>query len=227
MRLKPLFLTLLSVSLALALLPAIWPRLDILVAGYFLQDKPPIDPSRWLWVDWVNEYTPDTFRTLALVCLAAWIAISLSPKLRHSGMRLGFVGLSLLLGPGFATWAVKEHHLRARPFDVVEFGGDRLFTGALVQANQCIDNCAFVSGHVACGFFFVSLMLIDEKHRGLWAAVGLVAGLTIGVARMSVGAHWLSDVLWALPLTLSVSGLVWWILQKVYRTGPNPILTQP
>ena len=215
------FLLVLGASLAAAMLPVLWPQLDIAVAGYFLQENPPINPAQWWWVEPVNEYTPDTFRVLALLLTAAWIVWSLLRRSRRVGIALAFTGLSLLLGPGFVTWAVKEHHLRARPFDVVQFGGQRQFTPALEPAQQCTDNCAFTSGHVACGFFFASLMLLHPRRRWRWVATGVAAGALIGLARMSVGAHWLSDVLWAFPITLVSSALVWWILSAIYKHTPD------
>ncbi len=222
LRNRTVFLLVLGASLAVALLPVIWPQLDIAVAAYFLQDAPPINPAQWLWVELVNEYVPDIFRSLALLSLAGWIVISLLRRSRRIGIALAFVGIALTLGPGFSTWAVKEHTLRARPFDVVQFGGNRQFTPALTQAQQCSDNCAFTSGHVACGFFFVSLMLLDPRRRWRWISGGLVAGALVSVARMSVGAHWLSDALWALPITLLASGLVWVVLSYFYKYGQPP-----
>ena len=222
MRTKHLFLLLLGASLAVAMLPVLWPRLDIAVAAFFLQPDPPVNPAQWFWVDLVNEYTPDLFRTIAIILIAGWIAIGLTRRWRRAALALAFVGVSLLLGPGFATWAVKEHQLRARPFDVVEFGGQRQFTPALQQANQCSDNCAFVSGHVACGFFFASLMLLDPRRRWWWIAIGVLAGGLISVARMSVGAHWLSDALWAFPITLLSSWLVWQVLAFFYKQELPP-----
>jgi lipid A 4'-phosphatase len=222
LRNRTVFLLVLGVSLAAGLLPVLWPRLDIAVAGYFLQPEPPVNPAGWTWVYLVNEYTPDIFRGLAMLCIAGWIVVSLLRRWRRLGIALAFIGISLSLGPGFSTWAVKEHTLRARPFDVVQFGGNRQFTPALTQADQCSDNCAFTSGHVACGFFFVSLMLLDPRRRWRWVATGLVAGALVAVARMSVGAHWLSDALWALPITLLSSGLVWVVLNFFYKYGHKP-----
>ena len=219
LRNRTVFLLVLGASLLASMVPVLWPQLDIAVARYFLQADAPVNPARWLWVELVNEYTPDAFRGLAMMLIAAWIVVSLLRRWRRAGIALAFVGISLLLGPGFVTWAVKEHTLRARPLDVVQFGGQRQFTPALTQAQQCNDNCAFTSGHVACGFFFVSLMLLDPRRRWRWIATGLAAGALVSVARISVGAHWLSDALWALPITLVSSALVWGVLNFFYQYG--------
>jgi len=217
------FLLLLAVSLLAAIPTAIWPSLDIATAAFFLQVNPPLRPSQWFWVDWVNEYTPDVFRLLVILCVIAWIVVTLVPRLRRFGLAIAFVGLSVSLGPGLTTYMVKEHQLRARPFDVMEFGGARQFAPALVQAKQCEDNCAFVSGHVACGFFFASLFLLDIRRRWWWIAGGTSVGLLVGLARMSVGAHWLSDVLWAFPITLISSWIVWHFLALFYRPQVDTI----
>ncbi len=114
------------------------------------------------------------------------------------------------------NWGFKEHWQRARPYQVDHFGGTQQFTRAAVITDQCDNNCSFVSGHVACGFFFSSLMLIQLRRRKAWLLAGTAAGLAIGFSRMSAVAHWFSDVLWAYPITLMSSWLVWQLLLKLY-----------
>ena len=222
MRTPSSYFAVLGASLFMALIPALWPQADLTVAAFFKQANPPINPLQWLWVEWINEYTPDVFRTTAILFLFGWIIASVVPRLRRHALALAFVGFSIALGPGLATWAMKEHTLRARPMDVVQFGGTRQFTPAFVQATQCSDNCAFTSGHAACGFFFASLMLLDPRRRWRWVATGVVAGLAVSLARVSVGAHWLSDVLWAFPVTLLTSGIVWLVLGQLGKAGFPP-----
>lgn len=221
MRTSSAYFSVLGASLLMALIPIIWPGVDLAVSAYFMQAQPPINPAQWLWVDWVNEYTPDVFRTTAILFLLGWIIASVVPRFRRHALALAFVGFSIALGPGLATWALKEHTLRARPMDVVQFGGTRQFTPVFVQAKQCSDNCAFTSGHAACGFFLASLMLLNPRRRWRWVATGVVVGLAVSLARVSVGAHWLSDVLWAFPVTLLTSGLVWLVLTQIYRSLPQ------
>ena len=222
MRSTSAYFAVLGASLMVALVPVVWPGVDLSVAALFLQAQPPVNPAEWRWVDWVNEYTPDASRTAAIVSLLGWVIASLMRRFRRYALALAFVGFSIALGPGLATWAMKEHTLRARPMDVVQFGGTRQFAPAFVQAKQCSDNCAFTSGHAACGFFFASLMLLDPRRRWRWVATGVVAGLAVSLARVSVGAHWLSDVLWAFPVTLLTSGIVWLVLGQLGKAGFPP-----
>jgi lipid A 4'-phosphatase len=133
-------------------------------------------------------------------------------------MPLAFVVISCLLGPGLVVNAVfKDQWKRARPIQVAHFGGAQQFTRAGVITDQCETNCSFVSGHVACGFFFLSLMLVNRRRIKFWAVAGVGAGLLIGFSRMSNMAHWLSDVLWAAPVTLACSWVIWKALLLIYH----------
>lgn len=218
MRTSRVYLGVLALSTLVALAPALFPALDFAVAGYFLQDNAPVHPAQWLWVELVNEHVPTVFRTLVVSCLLAWLVMARLPKYRHWVPAVAFIGLAGLMGPGLLVGALKDHTLRARPFHVTEFGGMRQFSPALAVSNQCDDNCAFVSGHTADGFFFASLILLDRRRawRRRWIAIGVGAGAIIGFARISVGAHWLTDVLWAFPVTLVGSLIAWAILRRFY-----------
>ncbi len=204
-----------AIALALALIPAFFPVVDLAVSLYFLQADPPVRTAKWWWVDWINEYIPTLFRTWAVLCLPAWLWARKSARYRRWAFPIAFTGLALLLGPGLVVGGIKDLTQRARPFHVVGLGGDKTFTPALQLAQQCDDNCAFVSGHTADGFFLISLMLLSRR-RAWWVAFGVLAGFAIGFARVSVGAHWLSDALWAWPITMAASWLVWITLGRWY-----------
>ena len=220
------FVALFVLSLALASIPVVWPQLDLAVARYFLDAQAVAHPAPPYWVDVVNEYTPDVFRGVFWLCLALLVTFWFVPRMRPYRLAVAFVALSLALGPGLMTWTAKEITLRARPIDVVEFGGQRQFTPAFARANQCTDNCAFASGHVGCGFFFAGLMLLDPRRRRFWIVIGALAGGLIGFARVSVGAHWLSDVLWPFPIALAGSWLVWSVLYRVSAASSDFSITQ-
>ena len=212
-----LFWWIVAVSVCLALLPTIWTSLDLWAAGLFLDPDTQSRVFKWWWVELINLYAPAAFRVLVFIALGAWLWATLSSR-KHLRLPLAFIVLAGAMGPGIVVNSgFKDNWQRARPYQVQEFGGTQQFTRAAVMTDQCNNNCSFVSGHVACGFFLASLMLIDRRRRVMWAAVGVASGLTIGFARIADGAHWLSDVLWAAPITLLTSWLVWKILIRVYR----------
>jgi lipid A 4'-phosphatase len=223
------FLTLLAVSLAAAMVPTLFPAVDFATSGYFLQTSPPVKTADWWWVDLLNEYVPMVFRSLAVACIPLWWLAAKSRNWRHLARPVAFVGLALLVGPGILVTSVKDLTKRARPHHVIEFQGTKQFAPALKAGNQCDDNCAFPSGHTSDGFFIASLMLIDPRRRWWWLAGGVVGGLAIGFARVSVGAHWLSDALWACPITLLGSWLVYLAFERYYphKAAQTPLERSP
>ena len=213
-----LFWWLVAGSVALALIPTIWTGMDLAAAGLFIGDSLRLRSVEWFWVELINLYVPAVFRTIVLMALAAWVFATFSRHAKHWRLPLAFIVLAGTLGPGvLVNSGFKDNWQRARPYQVQEFGGTQQFTRATVMTDQCNNNCSFVSGHVSCGFFLASLMLVFRKRKTAWALSGMLAGWIIGFARMSDGAHWFSDVLWASPITLLCSWLVWKFLLWSYK----------
>ncbi len=110
-----------------------------------------------------------------------------------------FLLLGLLLAPGLvANGIFKDHWGRARPSEIVEFGGTAHFSRALVPSHQCSRNCAFVSGDGAFGFYlpiFAYVVPLRSSRRTFWG--GMAAACLFSLARLAAGAHFLSDTLFA------------------------------
>jgi len=183
----------------------------------FLGPQAHTEVASWWWVELINLYIPAVFRVFVMLALFGWIWASARTSGKPWRMALAFWVLAGALGPGLlVNSGFKDNWQRARPYQVENFGGAQQFTRAAVMTDQCNNNCSFVSGHVACGFFLASVMLVQRSRRVAWGIAGVVSGLTIGFARMADGAHWLSDVLWASPITLVCSWLVWKLLLRLY-----------
>ena len=82
---------------------------------------------------------------------------------------------------------------RARPNDILEFGGSDIFTPWYKLSHACITNCSFVSGDAAVGFSLVALYFLIKKEAYLWLAVFF--GFALGLIRIMEGAHFFSDVI--------------------------------
>lgn len=221
-----LFFWVWGVSVLFALVPTIWPEMDIYTGTLFAKDKPLGSAVDWWWVQLINLYVPAVFRVGIVIALTFWLIATVRKRGRAFRLAMAFLVLAGILGPGaLVNLGFKDQWQRARPYQVENFGGTRLFTRAAVPTDQCEDNCSFVSGHVACGFFFTSLMLIQRRRRIAWATIGTASGLMIGFARMADMAHWFSDVLWAYPITLLASWAVWKVLHRIYGSAARPEVT--
>jgi lipid A 4'-phosphatase len=121
-----------------------------------------------------------------------------------------FLLLCFAIGPGLvANTIFKDHWGRARPVQIVEFGGDKSYTPPLMPSDQCAHNCSFFSGEASAIFalFFAAALVVPQWSTGLIFA-GILAGLADGLVRISQGAHFMSDVLFAgIFMALSVAAL--------------------
>jgi lipid A 4'-phosphatase len=186
------------------LLFSLWPRIDLWVSGQFFEAAAGKFQTGALWAqvlyrgtDWIS-----TLVSLVIVLIFAFAWRVPRRAARRTHRKAGFLLLSFLLGPGLlVNEGFKEHWGRARPRDVQEFQGTQLFTPAIRPSAQCDTNCSFVSGHAAIGFAPLSLAWVTRWRLG-WVLLGVVAGGAVGLARIAMGGHFLSDVVF--------SGLVVW-----------------
>lgn len=215
---------LLLVFCAIGLLLALNPGLDLWAAHWFAGDTPIVTSQQWWWVEWINAWTPLVFRLWLGLCFLLWLGSWMGKRWQRWRMPLLYVVIAGIIGPGLAVGAIKEQVNRARPYQVQDFGGTAHFTPAGQITDQCAENCSFVSGHVACGYFFCTLALLSRK-RTLWLATGVCAGLLIGFARMSAMGHWLSDVVWAFPITVVPCWLVWRLMRWAQSCLAQPSST--
>ncbi|WP_199489484.1 phosphatase PAP2 family protein [Pseudotabrizicola alkalilacus] len=110
---------------------------------------------------------------------------------------------------------------RARPRNLLEFGGTADFTPVWQFSGQCADNCSFPSGEAAAAAAGLSLLVLFPERLRLTAAIILTPMLMmIAVNRVLFGAHFLSDVVIAWLLTLLAMTSIWkWTGQHARDTG--------
>ncbi len=154
----------------------------------------------------------------------AWLAARAFVSEKRLGIRtsaVAYVVLSLAIGPGLVSNSIlKENSGRARPAHIVEFGGERTFTPALVPADQCRRNCSFVSGHAAAGFFLVTFAFLVAPGRWRrWAFAGTLGlAAVIGASRILQGRHFLSDVVFAGFICVGIA----WALYALIGARDSP-----
>jgi lipid A 4'-phosphatase len=146
--------------------------------------------------------------TIVLITVAAILGAAVAGRLWRIAAfefrRMLFLVLGFAIGPGLVVNVLlKPNWGRARPNDIVEFGGAAQFSPALLPADQCAANCSFVSGDVSIAFAYVAIaMLLPARWRPAGIAAALLFGTGMGGLRLLQGAHFLSDVVFAALFTL-------------------------
>lgn len=139
-----------------------------------------------------------------LTCAATVVGLVVAG--RSAGAWLGlafnkwlFLTLCLFIGPlVVSNIGLKDHWGRARPRDVIEFGGAKAFTPVFPPSDQCDRNCSFVSGEASSIYiiFFAAAFLL-RKHARRMVLLGIILGSLAGLIRVAQGGHFLSDVVFA------------------------------
>ena len=151
---------------------------------------------KWLYVAGTIPAAIVVFGAMGLLALG-WRRAGLRPWRRV----LSFLILAGIIGPGVITNAiVKEYWGRPRPRELTGFGGRAEFEPVLTY-DGASEGLSFPCGHATMGFYFLALyFLVRGRRPDLSQAVlfgGLAIGGLMGIARMTQGAHFFSDVVWA------------------------------
>jgi membrane-associated PAP2 superfamily phosphatase len=135
-----------------------------------------------------------------------------------------FLVLVMAVGPGLIVNDVfKKNWGRPRPKDVFEFGGDRAYVRPWIKSPR-ENGGSFASGHAATAFYLLTPYFLFRKRRRAVAAgflaLGIGYGCLMGCARTMQGAHFASDVVWALGFVY-LSGALLYHALRLDRPPPD------
>lgn len=184
------------------------PSVDLGVSRFFFDDG--AFPRAAWWVRFQQDLLTLflSITMLSVVLVYAWNRLLRRRVMEIDGRRVLYLLLVLIIGAGLIVNAgFKNHFGRARPRDVAEFGGSRMFTPAYVLSNQCRTNCSFSSGDAAAGFFTIALVMAFRRRRAYYVAA-VALGVVISISRLAAGAHFLSDTVVSFFVMLIVSDVL-------------------
>ena len=141
----------------------LWPGIDLAVSGYF-HDATGFPIRQNVWVEGLRNGLWDAS---LLMPLAALLLLVWALWRKASGWFWGYILALFLLGPGLVVNAgLKAFWGRARPSNVIDFGGTAQFSPAWEISDQCSRNCSFVSGEGAgATALTIALLLILHRYR--------------------------------------------------------------
>jgi membrane-associated PAP2 superfamily phosphatase len=190
--------------------------LDVAIARAAFFDVP---HAHWIGADsWiVNELLHTggrwAIRALLALALAFWIATCIERDWRALRRPAAFFVISVFLSI-CVIGLLKTLTNVDCPWDLAPFGGRYPFIELFADRPDAlrIGRC-FPAAHASSGYALVALYFtFRERHAGLakiGLAVGLLTGLTFGLAQQARGAHFVSHDLWS-------AFLVWTVTLSVY-----------
>ncbi|MBT9290793.1 phosphatase PAP2 family protein [Prosthecodimorpha staleyi] len=117
-----------------------------------------------------------------------------------------FLAASLAVGPGLAVnLTLKQYWHRPRPAETDLYGGDFPFGLPWMPTGGCVADCSFPSAEASAAIWWVAVALVvPARWRRAATVAALLWAAVISLNRIAFGGHYLSDVLiaWCLTLTL-------------------------
>lgn len=211
-----------------ALLFGLWPALDLIVSAWGREISGGSFQSPDGWWQWLYRGLRPLFYFIsgAIALLGLASLLLRRPVLGVTPLVAIFILLAFALTQGLVVDAyLKIAFGRARPRDIVDFGGSLTFTPFYVVAGQCASNCSFVSGHAAMAFAVFAFAFVAPaqwRRRVFWFAFAF--GAVTGYMRIIQGAHFFSDVVFA---GLVVYGTTWLLALALLRPAGWPTWLQP
>jgi len=147
-----------------------------------------------LYESFFYKSVPIVISTLAIGSITLFLYNTISNKniLGIDKKTILYIILVLSLAPGLIVNAtLKENWGRARPMDIVQFGGNKEFTPAFILSNQ--GGNSFSSGHGSAAFSLLGFALLARSRKKLWITLALSYGVAVSFARIIGGGHFLSD----------------------------------
>ena len=140
------------------------------------------------------------------------------------GKKVVYLFLVLIVGAGLIVNVIfKDNFGRARPRDIVEFGGSGQFTPAFVVSSACDRNCSFSSGDSAGAFFSLAFIQAFRRKRAT-DTIGVGYGVLVSVSRIASGAHFLSDAVVSFFVMLLVSDALHYYM---FQWSREPVTAAP
>ena len=196
---------------------SVFPSVDLAFSSLFFRPGEGFPVRSMAWVEAFRNGVWDVVDGMFFVALGGMLATAaLKRKLLGQGARQwSYIVLLYALAPILmANGIFKAHWGRARPFDVVNFGGLHEFTPFWLPTDQCASNCSFVSGEVSGTTTLALAMLvlgpglarfIGARGQGIWSGVAILLPFVVAAQRLASGGHFLSDVVFAALFTLAIA----------------------
>jgi len=149
--------------------------------------------------------------TMALGVIAAYLYQLYTKKsIKYFDKKaLVYIFMVFAFGSGvIVNLGLKQNFGRARPAEIVQFGGDKKFTRAAVVNWEYGKECdSFSCGHCSFALGFIAFFFLFRKRWILITALGY--GLIVSLGRILQGGHFFSDFIFSWIVMLLTAKLLY------------------
>jgi len=210
----------LIITAFLTFLLILFPEVDIYFSQLFFSEESGFIYQENFLVYQLYALLPLLTKLFTLVCLLYLVYLIVKYRSYKRILRSGvfFLVIAAAISPGLVVNEVfKENFGRARPRHIEEFNGKREFTGAFTMSDQCKRNCSFSSGH-AMGYFLTAIAYTTNLlYFNRIYLIGIVFGSLVGLSRIVMGGHFLSDVLASAFVVLFLDHVIFILWQMLIK----------
>lgn len=195
-----------------------FPEVDLALSNYFYQENafPLSRHPHWLLLRDYHRIS-QWYWLGSMLFLIAIYAVWSRPLRAIAPHKILYIILTYALSAGVVVQCFKVIFGRARPKELVEFGGLLDFSHAWQLAGVCQHSCSFPSGEASAAAAMLPLLVLVPGHfRGLTAIFLVPVLLLISLNRVFMGAHFISDVLIAWGLVI---GVMFWLWPTIARNA--------
>ena len=180
----------------------LFPKFDILFSKLFFFEEKFIS-DKYVFIRSLRSFLKDSMIVISIVSFLLIMVNFFFKKKKKPILKprtrlilIGFI-VGPVIGCGLiANFYFKDNWGRARPINIQEFGGEKIYTQPFIISDQCERNCSWISGEASAAFSFIAGTIIIKSP--IFFLLNIIFGIIVSFCRIAMGGHFLSDNIFAM-----------------------------
>ena len=180
----------------------LFPKFDIFFSKLFFFEEKFIS-DKYVFIRSLRSFLKDSMIVISIVSFLLIMVNFFFKKKKKPILKprtrlilIGFI-VGPVIGCGLiANFYFKDNWGRARPINIQEFGGEKIYTQPFIISDQCERNCSWISGEASAAFSFIAGTIIIKSP--IFFLLNIFFGIIVSFCRIAMGGHFLSDNIFAM-----------------------------
>ena len=180
----------------------LFPKFDIFFSKLFFFEEKFIS-DKYVFIRSLRSFLKDSMIVISIVSFLLIMVNFFFKKKKKPILKprtrlilIGFI-VGPVIGCGLiANFYFKDNWGRARPINIQEFGGEKIYTQPFIISDQCERNCSWISGEASAAFSFIAGTIIIKSP--IFFLLNIIFGIIVSFCRIAMGGHFLSDNIFAM-----------------------------